>query len=233
MKKTKERDEQFYLEPVKKITRVAVKKIDKDELYKEYLNLFEIVNALQERYSEILKLEFKEASENAKLKDKVEELETEIKGLNEQIELYKCSFEVEKEEKDKYLKKYLDIKNNTVTVKNERGAGRKNKFDKAQVEQIKELRAQGVSIKNIANEFGCSVGLIHKILSDEQYPKVKENKPYKTRELKDYSIQDLKNLISLKKHTIEALNIPEDSDQYKDYLKVVQELERRENRENS
>lgn len=228
----KERDEQFYLEPVKKITRVAVKKIDKDELYKEYLNLFEIVNILQERYSEILKLEFKEASENAKLKDKVEELETEIKGINEQIKLYMDAAEIERKERDNYLQKYLDVKDNN-RVKNERGAGRKRKFNDVQVEQIKELRAQGISIKNIANEFGCSVGLIHKILSDEQYPKVKENKPYKTRELKDYSIQDLKNLISLKKHTIEALNIPEDSDQYKDYLKVVQELERRENIENS
>lgn len=216
----KERDEQFYLDPVKKITRIAVKKIDKDQLYKEYLKLYEIVNILQEKYSEILKSEWKEAADNSKLKDKIESLE-------EELELYKGISEIEKKEKDEYQKKYLDIKNNKV--KNERGAGRKNKFDKAQVEEIRRLRGQGESIRSIAARFDCSVGLIHKIIN-EQYPKEIDNRPNKnkTRTLKDYSIQDLKNLISLKENTIKALNIPKDSDQYKDYLKVVAELKSRE-----
>ena len=43
-------------------------------------------------------------------------------------------------------------------------AGRKEKFDEEQVNQILEARKQGKSIRAIATEFQCSVGLIHKLI---------------------------------------------------------------------
>lgn len=43
-------------------------------------------------------------------------------------------------------------------------AGRKEKFNEEQVHQILEAREQGKSIRVIAKEFQCSVGLIHKLI---------------------------------------------------------------------
>lgn len=45
-------------------------------------------------------------------------------------------------------------------------AGRKEKFNKEQVKQILEAREQGKSIREIAKEFQCSVGLIHKLIKN-------------------------------------------------------------------
>lgn len=45
-------------------------------------------------------------------------------------------------------------------------AGRKEKFNKEQVQQILEAREQGKSIREIAKEFKCSVGLIHKLIKN-------------------------------------------------------------------
>ena len=41
-------------------------------------------------------------------------------------------------------------------------AGRKEKFNEEQVNQILEARKEGKSIRAIAEQFECSIGLIHK-----------------------------------------------------------------------
>lgn len=51
-------------------------------------------------------------------------------------------------------------------VHNERGAGRKSKFSDIEILKIKDMREQGTSIKQIAKSFNCSVGLIHKLISE-------------------------------------------------------------------
>lgn len=52
--------------------------------------------------------------------------------------------------------------------KNHRGAGRKEKFNKEQTQQIIEARKQGKSIRVIAKEFNCSAALIHKIINKKE-----------------------------------------------------------------
>lgn len=47
-------------------------------------------------------------------------------------------------------------------------AGRKEKFSEEQVQQILEAREQGKSIREIAKEFQCSVGLIHKLINNRK-----------------------------------------------------------------
>lgn len=47
-------------------------------------------------------------------------------------------------------------------------AGRKEKFNEEQVHQILEAREQGKSIRVIAKEFQCSVGLIHKLINNRK-----------------------------------------------------------------
>lgn len=52
------------------------------------------------------------------------------------------------------------------TIKNERGAGRKKRFNTDQVNDILKARDEGKSIRSLANEFDCSIGLIHKLINE-------------------------------------------------------------------
>lgn len=52
------------------------------------------------------------------------------------------------------------------TIKNERGAGRRKKFNTEQVNAILEARNEGKSIRSLAKEFNCSIGLIHKLINE-------------------------------------------------------------------
>lgn len=72
---------------------------------------------------------------------RIEELETEIQELKTQ------SSDVQK-------------------IKNERGAGRKSKFGNEEMATLTMLKLQGKSIRAIAKEMNCSVGLVHKLLNE-------------------------------------------------------------------
>lgn len=52
-------------------------------------------------------------------------------------------------------------------IKNQRGAGRKSKFTDSEKETIKMYRLQGKTIKEIADMYDCSVGLIHKLINEK------------------------------------------------------------------
>lgn len=52
------------------------------------------------------------------------------------------------------------------TIKNERGAGRKKRFNTDQVNDILKARDEGKSIRSLAKEFNCSIGLIHKLINE-------------------------------------------------------------------
>lgn len=64
--------------------------------------------------------------------------------------------------------KKLARQNYKLKQHNERGAGRKNKFTEEQIKQIQAAREQGKSIRAIAKEFGCSVGLVHKLINEQK-----------------------------------------------------------------
>ena len=49
-------------------------------------------------------------------------------------------------------------------INEQKNVGRKNKFSNEQISEIKKLRNENMSIRAIAKEFDCSVGLIHKLL---------------------------------------------------------------------
>ena len=52
--------------------------------------------------------------------------------------------------------------------KNDRGAGRKEKFDDEQIEHILKARREGKSMRTIAKEFNCSAGLVHKLTKNRE-----------------------------------------------------------------
>lgn len=49
--------------------------------------------------------------------------------------------------------------------KNDRGAGRKPKFNAYEISNIKIARKQGKLLREIASNHNCSAALIHKIIS--------------------------------------------------------------------
>jgi len=57
----------------------------------------------------------------------------------------------------------LKIENELLIDKNKRGAGRKSIFDDKTRSDIRKKRSDGATIKKLAQEYGCSVGLIHKL----------------------------------------------------------------------
>lgn len=92
---------------------------------------------------------------NIKEKKELEQNVYSMFGVKNKIELLTKSMEFRELEK-RNRKQY-----------NERGAGRKNKFTEQEKEAIKRYRLQDKTIKEIAEIYNCSVGLIHKIINEK------------------------------------------------------------------
>ena len=84
-----------------------------------------------------------------KQKNVIQQLKDEIQKLKDENKLLKST------------KRPIDLK-----IHNERGAGRKSKFTIQEKETMKLYRIQGKTIKEIAEMYSCSVGLVHKIIID-------------------------------------------------------------------
>lgn len=74
------------------------------------------------------------------------------------------------ERENKILKGQLDHKEKVHKLKdekkhNERGAGRNPRFTNEEINKIKESRADGKTIKELARDYKCSTGLIHKLIN--------------------------------------------------------------------
>lgn len=131
--------------------------------------------------SEIQKLK----DENKKLLEKLTELENDLyksayyKEGDYAVEAVKRGKIIEKQEKEiqKLKSEIQKLKNENKALKsskvvsdkkihNERGAGRKERFSEQEKEMMKMYRIQGKTIKEIAEIYSCSVGLIHKIINE-------------------------------------------------------------------
>ena len=101
-----------------------------------------------------------------------------IELLEEQNEAYRLSVEHEKKMRKALVDNYepeierlneevQKLKSeNKVRTHNERGAGRKSIFTEQEKESIRMYRLQGKTIKELAEMFSCSVGLIHKLIHE-------------------------------------------------------------------
>ena len=131
----------------------------------------------------------KESRDDKSYEVEIEELKKKIDCLNDIIARLEKRNERLEEDVEKYRKDYLyyfdeysklrdkdfnrtleeinNLKKNSL-IHNARGAGRKAKFTDDQVDEIKSLREDGNTIKEIANRYNCSVGLIHKLINEKK-----------------------------------------------------------------
>lgn len=124
--------------------------------------------------SEVQKLK----DENKRFLEKIASLEEQLhksayyKEGSHAIEAVKRGKIIEQQEKEiqKLKSENKLLKNNKGVsdkkIHNERGAGRKERFSKQEKEMMKIYRIQGKTIKEIAEMYSCSVGLIHKIINE-------------------------------------------------------------------
>lgn len=130
----------------------------------------------------------KESIDDKSYEVEIEELKKKIDCLNDIIARLEKRNERLEEDVEKYRKDYLyyfdeysklrdkdfnrtleeinNLKKNSL-IHNARGAGRKAKFTDDQVDEIRMLREDGNTIKEIANRYNCSVGLIHKLINEK------------------------------------------------------------------
>ena len=81
----------------------------------------------------------------------IEKQKSEIQQLKDENKLLKST------------KRPIDLK-----IHNKRGAGRKSRFTIQEKETMKLYRIQGKTIKEIAEMYSCSVGLVHKIINENE-----------------------------------------------------------------
>ena len=124
--------------------------------------------------------------ENSKLNIKItHEMMQEIEALNNKIRLDEEFYEDDATMKQKLSEtliisaqqtsKVIELENvikelkanSKPKIKNERGAGRKPRFTEQEKESIRMYRLQGKTMKEIAEMFSCSVGIIHKLIHEK------------------------------------------------------------------
>ena len=180
-----------YKQMTKEINKLKLQLKTTDGIKESYKNRYSEKDKVMEK---ILKENEKLKIENSKLNRELgrqicekSELRQEIDSLNKKIELdnefYKDNdtmkrkldetliLSARKTVKISVLEKEIeDLKKssnyNVQKIKNERGAGRKERFTDKQKDQIKEYRSQGKSIREIAKVYKCSTGLIHKLINE-------------------------------------------------------------------
>lgn len=109
------------------------------------------------------------------LKAEIQSLKDENRNLkhnNKQLEVQKLTLETKISSLEGTIgtsKAYIELLENKIEcskIKNERNGGRKHKFNDNQINDILKRRNEGKSIRALAKEFNCSVGLIHKLINE-------------------------------------------------------------------
>lgn len=145
--------------------------------YYSYLSIKQINNSnfkhnayklkINDLEDDIVKLKEKHKAEIEKIKSKVaEHLGIEFNGYADIIKFKREYEELKKQISE--TNESIEKNNNSKVqkIKNERGAGRKALFSDEDKRQVKLYREKGKTIKQISQLYCCSVGLIHKIINE-------------------------------------------------------------------
>lgn len=157
--------EQLESELEQALDLVHEQKLQIDELkkYKDKSTMDDIRAKYDSMVDSVQKLK----SENERLRVEVERLKEENKDLVEHNLPY---WDIEQRAWEKTLEENEELKRqleeSVQKIKNERRAGRKQKFTNVEIQTIKMYRLQGQSYRTIAEMFNCSVGTIYNMCKD-------------------------------------------------------------------
>lgn len=134
----------------------------------EYKGIINDRNKQIEQMQGIADNSFENSPTYVQMDKEIEYLKTVIKGHEITIKAKDDTIKNNRYTIQKLLKENEELKSDKVQkIKNERGAGRKERFTIHEKETMKMYRIQGKSIREIANMYNCSVGLIHKIINEQ------------------------------------------------------------------
>lgn len=136
-----------------------------ERLEKDLKQANQIIQKLNNEIERLKKKRERKANEN-----NLERIDQQLQDARDKADKWHKQLFIQ-QQKNKELEKeieYLVEKNSIIQKHNERGAGRKNRFNEQEVETIKVMRLRGDKIKDIAEQFNCSVGLIHKLIHESE-----------------------------------------------------------------
>ena len=113
---------------------------------------------------------FENSTEYRRMNKEIEYLKTVVQGHEITIKAKEVTIKKNMDTIQELLKENEGLKSNNNSVqkiKNERGAGRKERFTEEEKATLKMLRFQGKSYRAIAKELNCSVATVHKIINEQ------------------------------------------------------------------
>ena len=142
---------------------------DLEKRLNEYRDIINNRNKQIEQLQDIADNSFENSPTYVQMDKEIEYLKTVIKGHEITIKAKDDTIKRNGDTIQKLLKETEELKSNNCVnkLKNERGVGRKEKFTIHEKETMKMYRIQGKSIREIADMYNCSVGLIHKIINEQ------------------------------------------------------------------
>lgn len=145
-----------------------------ERLEKELNSANEIIQKLNNeilQFQENADKDFNNSPDFIQLNKKVKELELKLKVTNDKAihneKKMKNKYELqitELKEENLTLKLQIAKANEDIKIRNERGAGRKKQFDEERFKKIQKFRAEGMTVKSIAERLNTSMSTVNRYL---------------------------------------------------------------------
>lgn len=135
---------------------------------KEYMNIINDRNKQIDHMVNVANDSFENSTEYRRMKNEIEYLKIALKGREITIKDKDVTIKNQSDTIQKLLKENGELKSNIVQkIKNERNAGRKERFTEEEKATVKMLRLQNKSYRAIAKELNCSVATVYKIINEQ------------------------------------------------------------------
>lgn len=135
-----------------------------------YRDMIKDRNELIDKMQLVANDSFENSTEYRRMNKEIEYLKTVVQGHEITIKAKEVTIKKNMDTIQELLKENEGLKSNNNSVqkiKNERGAGRKERFTEEEKATVKMLRLQGKSYRAIAKELNCSVATVHKIINQQ------------------------------------------------------------------
>ena len=135
----------------------------------EYRNMISDRNKQIEHMQNVANDSFENSTEYRRMNKEIEYLKTVVQGHEISLKAKDVTIKKNRDTIQQLLKENEELKSNNSVhkIKNERGAGRKERFTEEEKATVKMLRLQNKSYRAIAKELNCSAATVHKIIKEQ------------------------------------------------------------------